>query len=141
MCGCERVFFFLCFTSQESIHGDLVTCRNGSCPLSRRREPLPSRRSITGDPPAVFTLGLVWRNWGPGLVADLLGMLSPVVDLDIVFSRGPQHGIHGMGDGAGEVSAGKVRYRVISVGVIVANIAFFFLIPTVCVSRRSEATE
>lgn len=57
----------------------------------------------------MFSLGLVWNHWGPGLVADLLGMLSPVVDLDVVFSRGPQHGIPGVGAGAGEVSAGKVR--------------------------------
>ncbi len=52
----------------------------------------------------MFSLGLVWNNWGPGLVADLLGMLSPVVDLDVVFSRGREHGVAG----AGEVSAGKV---------------------------------
>lgn len=90
---------------QEASHGDLVTCRNGAaCSLSRRKERLPSQRSITGEPPSVFSLGLVWNNWGPGLVADLLGMLSPVVDLDVVFSRGQEHGVAG----AGEVSAGKV---------------------------------
>ncbi|CAN0342806.1 unnamed protein product, partial [Hapterophycus canaliculatus] len=72
---------------REASHGDLVTCRNsGACSLSRRKERLPSQRSITGEPPSVFSLGLVWNNWGPGLVADLLGMLSPVVDLDVVFS-------------------------------------------------------
>lgn len=57
----------------------------------------------------MFSLGLVWNNWGPGLVADLLGMLSPVVDLDVVFSRGPKHGLSGAGGGAGEISVGKVR--------------------------------
>lgn len=41
-------------------------------------------------------------------MADLLGMLNPVVDLDVVFSRGPKHGAVGVGGGAGEVSAGKV---------------------------------
>lgn len=83
----------------------MVTCRNGACSLSRRKERLPSQRSITGEPPSVFSLGLVWNNWGPGLVADLLGMLSPIVDLDVVFSRGQEHGVAA---GAGEVSAGKV---------------------------------
>lgn len=91
---------------QEASHGDLVTCRNGACSLSRRKERLPSQRSITGEPPSVFSLGLVWNNWGPGLVADLLGMLSPVVDLDVVFSRGQ----HAVAAGAGKVSAGKVGF-------------------------------
>lgn len=86
----------------------MVTCRNNACSISRRRERLPSQRSITGEPPSVFTLGLVWNNWGSALVADLLGMLSPVVDLDVVFSRGPKYGAPGEGNGAGEVSAGKV---------------------------------
>ncbi|CAM9979356.1 unnamed protein product [Scytosiphon promiscuus] len=94
---------------REASHGDLVTCRNSdACSLSRRKERLPSQRSITGEPPSVFSLGLVWNNWGPGLVADLLGMLSPVVDLDVVFSRGREHGGAG---GAGEVSAGKAHLR------------------------------
>ncbi|CAN0500276.1 unnamed protein product, partial [Laminaria digitata] len=40
----------------------MVTCRNGACSISRRRERLPSKSSITGEPPSVFTLGLVWNN-------------------------------------------------------------------------------
>ncbi|CAN0420800.1 unnamed protein product, partial [Ectocarpus sp. 8 AP-2014] len=92
---------------REASHGDLVTCRNAGCSLSRRKERMPSQRFITGVPPSVFSLGLVWNNWGPGLVADLLGLLNPVVDLDVVFSRGREHGVAG----AGEVSAGKAQLR------------------------------
>ncbi|CAN0400368.1 unnamed protein product [Ectocarpus sp. 12 AP-2014] len=91
---------------REASHGDLVTCRNAGCSLSRRKERLPSQRFITGVPPSVFSLGLVWNNWGPGLVADLLGLLSPVVDLDVVFSRGREHGVAGA-----EISAGKAQLR------------------------------
>lgn len=99
-------FCFVLF--QEASHGDLVACRNDACSVFRRKERLPSQRSITGEPPSVFSLGLVWNNWGAGLVADLLGMLSPVVDLDVVFSRGQEHDGSVAGGGR-EVSAGKVR--------------------------------
>lgn len=100
-----RASFFFLFL-QEASHGDLVACRNAACSVSRRKERLPSQRSITGEPPCVFSLGLVWNNWGAELVADLLGMLSPVVDLDVVFSRGQEHGIAA---GGREVSAGQVN--------------------------------
>ena len=73
--------------SQEACLGDMMTCTNADCPLALRRERLPSRRSITGEPPSVFSLGLVWNNWGPALLADLLEMLSRVVDLDVVFCK------------------------------------------------------
>ena len=65
----------------------MMTCTNADCPLALRRERLPSRRSITGEPPSVFSLGLVWNNWGPALLADLLEMLSRVVNLDVIFCK------------------------------------------------------
>ena len=73
--------------SQEASLGDLVACSNADCRLARRRERLPSRRSITGELPSVFSLGLVWNNWGAGPVTDLLQMISPVIDLDVVFRK------------------------------------------------------
>lgn len=103
-------FALFCSRSQESSPGDMKICRNPACPLSRRRERLCSRRVITGEPPSVFSLGLVWNHWRPALVADLLGMLSPVVDLDVVFSRGSQRtGNPGAGGGTGDFAVGKVR--------------------------------
>ncbi|CAM9448712.1 unnamed protein product [Discosporangium mesarthrocarpum] len=72
---------------KDASHGDLVACRQFSCPLAQRRERLPSQRSMTGQRPSVFTLGLVWNNWGPELVSDLLTMLSPSVDLDVVLGN------------------------------------------------------
>ncbi|CAN0114128.1 unnamed protein product [Ascophyllum nodosum] len=66
---------------------DLTTCTNADCPLALRRQRLPSRRSITGEPPSAFSLGLVWNNWGPALLADLLEILSRVIDLDVVFCK------------------------------------------------------
>lgn len=85
-----------------------MVCRNSACPFARRRERLPSRRTITGDPPAVFSLGLVWNSWGSDLVADLLGMLSPAVDLDAVFSVGGEGDAAGVGDKSAGVLLGKV---------------------------------
>ncbi|CAM9186995.1 unnamed protein product [Ascophyllum nodosum] len=86
---------------REASHGGLMTCGNADCPLAQRRERLPSRRSITGELPSVFSLGIVWNNWGPELVADLLEMVSPIVDLDVVFrspvkKRGGDGGVPGM---------------------------------------------
>ncbi|CAN0095934.1 unnamed protein product, partial [Ascophyllum nodosum] len=43
---------------REACLGDTMTCTNAVCPLALRRERLPSRRSITGEPPSVFSLGL-----------------------------------------------------------------------------------
>jgi hypothetical protein len=48
--------------SQEASLGDLLTCSNTECNVGPGRERLPGRRSITGEPPAVFSLGLVWNK-------------------------------------------------------------------------------
>jgi len=68
--------------------GDLHTCLNSACTVFRRGDYVPSERRLIGEPPRVFSLGLVWESLQTSseAIAQVFSLFESTIDLNTVLS-------------------------------------------------------